>query len=277
MGGVAAVSESTRRRPNLPSIEHLGCDLLTIAPWRRALSLMTPFALAILFFLLATHEHWIGAVACTMALTFVTYGSISHDLVHGTLRLTRTVNDVFLFAIELISFRSGHAYRIVHLHHHARFPASDDLEGAAAAMTWWRALLDGVTLQPRLWFYAFRTRRDRHWIVGEAIAITVLIVVSIAIAPWTVAPASYAGLMIGGSWLFPFITSFIPHDANGENELMRTRLFRGRVLSIVAFEHLYHLEHHLYPQVPHHHWPRLARRLDPYFARAGVRAVRLLF
>jgi beta-carotene hydroxylase len=37
------------------------------------------------------------------------------------------------------------------------------------------------------------------------------------------------------------------------------------------------LEHHLYPQVPHHHWPELARRLDPYFLRAGVRPLRILF
>jgi len=37
------------------------------------------------------------------------------------------------------------------------------------------------------------------------------------------------------------------------------------------------LEHHLYPQVPHHNWPELGRRLDPYFAQAGVRPVRLFF
>jgi fatty acid desaturase len=29
------------------------------------------------------------------------------------------------------------------------------------------------------------------------------------------------------------------------------------VLSLLALEHLYHLEHHLHPQVPHHHWPEL--------------------
>jgi beta-carotene hydroxylase len=101
--------------------------------------------------------------------------------------------------------------------------------------------------------------------------------VSIVTIPWTIAPVAYAALMILGSWLFPFITSYIPHDPSGETELRRTRLFRGRILSIVALEHLYHLEHHLYPQVPHDNWPELARRLDPYFARAGLRPVRLFF
>jgi beta-carotene hydroxylase len=68
-----------------------------------------------------------------------------------------------------------------------------------------------------------------------------------------------------------------PHDPKGETELTHTRLFRGRILSILALEHLYHLEHHLYPQVPHHNWPELARRLDPYFARVGLRPLRLFF
>jgi beta-carotene hydroxylase len=83
--------------------------------------------------------------------------------------------------------------------------------------------------------------------------------------------------MILGSWLFPLITSFIPHDPKGQTSLTQTRLFRGRILSILALEHLYHLEHHLYPQVPHHNWPELGRRLDPYLAGAGLTPLRLLF
>jgi beta-carotene hydroxylase len=59
--------------------------------------------------------------------------------------------------------------------------------------------------------------------------------------------------------------------------LTQTRLFRGKVASIIAMEHLYHLEHHLYPAVPHHNWPKLARRLDPYFKDAGVDPVVLGF
>jgi len=84
-------------------------------------------------------------------------------------------------------------------------------------------------------------------------------------------------LMIAGSWIFPIITVLIPHDARGDGPLGQTRLFRGRVLSLLALEHLYHLEHHLYPQVPHQNWPVLARRLDPYFELAGVKPIKLLF
>jgi len=140
------------------------------------------------------------------------------------------------------------------------------------------ALLDGITLQPRLWFVAMRAaKRERGWIAGEGIAVTVLVCGSVALIPITPLPAIYCALMIAGSWVFPLVTVFIPHNAGATTELTQTKLFRGKVLSIVAAGHLYHLEHHLYPQVPHHCWPKLAQRLDPYFARLGIEPVVLLF
>lgn len=257
----------------LPTLHELAPDLLRVAVWRRAVSLAAPFGLAALFFLFAARGIWVGALGCAMLLTFLTYGSISHDLVHRNLHLPRWLNEALLTAIELITFRSGHAYRVVHLHHHAHFPAADDLEGAAAAMSWWRALLDGVTLQPRLWRFALRRPGPhRRWVLAEGVAVLVLLAVCLAASRET---AVYALLMIGGSWIFPFMTSYLPHDAKGADDLTQTRLFRGRVFAVVALQHLYHLEHHLYPQVPHHHWPELARRLDPYFARHGLRPIRL--
>jgi beta-carotene hydroxylase len=59
--------------------------------------------------------------------------------------------------------------------------------------------------------------------------------------------------------------------------LQQTRVFRGKVASLIAFEHLYHLEHHLYPSVPHQNWPTLARRLDPYLLRAGITPIKFWF
>jgi beta-carotene hydroxylase len=262
----------------LPPLDALGGDLLHLPVWRRAISLTMPFALTAAFFVLASRGLWIAALACPVILSFITYGSVSHDLVHRTLRLPRWLNEPLLCAIELIGFRSGHAYRFTHLHHHARFPADDDIEARSARMSFVGALLDGVTLQPRLWIFAMRSaKHERGWIAGEGIAVIALLAGAAAAIPWTPLPAIYAALMIAGSWIFPLITVFIPHLPLGESELTRTRLFRGKVLSLIAAEHLYHLEHHLYPQVPHHFWPRLARRLDPHFARLGIEPVKLFF
>ncbi|MGH9971653.1 MAG: fatty acid desaturase [Pyrinomonadaceae bacterium] len=54
-------------------------------------------------------------------------------------------------------------------------------------------------------------------------------------------------------------------------------MYRGKVVSIIALEHTYHLEHHLYPSVPHHNWPQLARRLDPFFQEVGLKPIKLWF
>ncbi len=262
----------------LPTLHDLGPEILRVPAWRRALALVTPFILCAGFFVAASRGHYVLALLCPVLISFLTYGSISHDLVHRNLALPRWLNESLLCLMELMTFRSGHAYRCSHLYHHAHFPEPEDLEGRAAAMSWWRALLEGVTLQLRLWRFAVRhCVRDRRWMVGEGIAILLGLATCIAVVPITPIPASYAFLIIGGSWIFPFITAFIPHDARGEDELTQTRLFRGIVLRVLALQHLYHLEHHLYPQVPHQNWPKLARRIDPEFQRLHLQAIKLLF
>jgi beta-carotene hydroxylase len=81
-------------------------------------------------------------------------------------------------------------------------------------------------------------------------------------------------LMIAGSWIIPFVTSYAVHAPDNDRELTQTRLFRGPFFSIVAINHLFHLEHHLYPMVPHKNWPKLARRLDHYFQSQGLEPVK---
>ena len=268
----------TTRPEELPTLNALGRDLLEVPRWRRAVSLVAPFALTAAFFLLTAHGWWLPALLCPAMLSFLTYGSTSHDLVHRNLRLPPALNEALLCAVELLAFRSGHAYRTVHLNHHAHFPDEDDLEGAAARMSLPRALLDGVTLQYRLWWFALRRPgTNRRWVIGEGTAALLLLALCAGLFHRTPWPAVYAALMVTGSWVYPFATAYLVHDATTSNALMQTRLFRGRLLSLVALEHLYHLEHHLYPQVPHHNWSRLAKRLDPYFARLGLQPVKLFF
>jgi beta-carotene hydroxylase len=91
-----------------------------------------------------------------------------------------------------------------------------------------------------------------------------LVITAAALAVVTPVFPVYVALMIAGSWIIPLVTSYVPHDPSGVDELSQTRLFRGVGASIVALQHLYHLEHHLYPAVPHQNWPKLARRLDPH-------------
>ena len=259
----------------LPPLRVLGPDLIRLTARQRFVALALPFGLAAAYFGAAARGWWPVAVLALMGLSFVTYGSTSHDLVHRSLGLSRRWNEILLCLVELLAIRSGHAYRSAHLHHHARFPADDDIEGAAARMTWVGALVDGLTLQYRIWWRAARIPTPgRAWVLAEGAACLALVGAAIALRPATPIPLLYVGLMVAGSWIIPLVTSYFPHDAAGATALTQTRAYRGGLASLIGLEHLYHLEHHLYPAVPHQRWPELARRLDPHLERAGVRPIR---
>ncbi|MBA4189183.1 MAG: fatty acid desaturase [Planctomycetaceae bacterium] len=236
-----------------------------------------PFVLALSYVGFAFAELWVPAVLCVVALSFVTYGSISHDLVHRSWGLRRDLNDWFLTAIELLMLRSGRAYRLAHLNHHARYPSrDDDPEAIAAYGTFWQAIRSGPLFFLRLWWWAVRKYPShRPRLIAEASVVVLLAIaaVGVAIVGWSLVPLLYAGLAYLGTWVVPLVTAYIPHLPEGETPLGETRRFRGMVLRLIAFDHLYHLEHHLFPAVPHHRWPELATRLDPYLDLAGVPAI----
>ena len=266
------IQQTIPKPPKLPS------ELLDITNSQRLFTLSLPFLFTAAYFYFATLRWWPLAVISCVALSFVTYGSTSHDLVHRNLGLRRSVNELLLCLVELLALRSGHAYRAAHLHHHARFPHSDDIEGTAAGMTLVRTLFEGVIFQSKIWLWAVRhSKQQRLFIWLEGCGCALFISLSLILFAVTPVFLVYAVLMIMGSWIIPLITSYIPHDPRGENELLQTRLFRGRIASLISLEHLYHLEHHLYPSVPHHNWPKLAKRLDPFFRAAGLNPIKIWF
>jgi beta-carotene hydroxylase len=262
-----------------PTLDEIGRDLLYIPRWRVGVSLAAPFVLVVAYSAAALAGWWPLAVGCVVLLSFVTYGSVSHDLVHRSLGLPRRVNELFLTAIELLMLRSGRAYRLAHLNHHARYPDEDgDPEAEAAHGGLWRALASGPLFFVRLWWWAVRhhpAHRARLLVEGGVIVCLAVAAVVAAVAGWSAVPMVYAGLAYLGTWVVPLATAYIPHTPSGDGPLSQTRRFRGRLARLLAFDHLYHLEHHLYPAVPHHRWRQLARRLDPYLDRAGVPAIRI--
>jgi beta-carotene hydroxylase len=261
----------------LPSLKDLGDDLLRTGPIRIGISLLAPFAMVGLYFWLAFQGLWVPAFLCVVYLSFCTYASTCHDLVHGALRLPRWLNDLLLSTIELLCLRSGFAYRRTHLHHHRFFPHKDDIEASIAYGSLGKMLLLSPFHQARLWFWSFRkaARRGQAILLLEAFLACAYIAFAFAMLPSTPAFLIYAILVIGGSWLYPLATVYLPHDPHGTSKTSEARMFRGRLVDTLSLGHLYHLEHHLYPAVPHQNWRELARRLDPHFARIGVKPVAL--
>jgi len=262
----------------LPSLDQLGRDLLHVTTAQRFVSILRPLFCVAGYFIFGALGWWVPAVACVAGLMFITYVSTSHDLLHRTLRFSPRWNDFWLSVIEGLTLRSGHAFRITHLCHHRHFPDHDDIEGRVARQKLWRALLEGVGNQTRLFAWAWRRARagERRWMLVELTWVLAVWIASVAILPHTKILLVYVLLVTASSWLYPVATVWIPHRAEGKNVLFQTHALRGRWIPALFLQHTYHLEHHLYPSVSSFNWRKLAERLDPYLSEQGVKPFRTL-
>jgi fatty acid desaturase len=249
-----------------PGLADLGADLLVTTRGRRLLALGRPYA-GLLLFAAVTWQRWWWISPLIVFGVFVAVVTVTHDVVHRTIGLSPRATDWALFAMALVLLESGHAYRATHAQHHRIFPHRDDPEGYPAELSLVGAVCYGPVFLIRLWCWSYRRGADRGWLLAEAAA------PAAALAPGVLV---YAVMAIVGSWVYPLLTVYLPHHDYGATPLTQTRTLRGRIIPAVFLELTYHLEHHLYPQVPSHHLPDLARRLDPYFSANGVRPVRVV-
>ena len=260
---------------DLPALADLGHDLLTTTPRQRLLAVARPFICGGLYWIFAALGWWPLAVLA-VALLFITIVASAHDLVHQSLGLPRRRNEMLLALVGMLVLESGHAYKVSHLQHHRNFPNGDDPEGDPARMSFWRALLEGPVFLFRLWWWAWQRAPDeRRWLALEAGWCVGVIGLGVLVWPMTPAVLIYAGLVIVGSWVYPISTVHLPHNVNGQNALFQTYTLRGRIIPKLFLELTYHLEHHLYPAVPSHHYAELAQRLEPYLEQAGVKPVQV--
>jgi beta-carotene hydroxylase len=260
--------------PLIPPLDSLGDDLLSTTPRQRRLALARPFV-GVAVYGLAAYAHIWWLTPFLVFLIFVAVVTLTHDIVHGSLGLSRGQTDWALFATGAVLLESGHAYRATHLRHHLVFPARNDPEGDPARLTLIGAILCGPLFLPRLWCWAFaqtkRGRAQRCWLIVEAAWALGVIVVGYWLLPLTPAVLLYAALAIVGSWVYPLLTVHLPHRHYGDTPLTQTHTLRGRIIPALFLELTYHLEHHLYPEVPSHNLPELSRRLDGTLRQAGVR------
>ena len=256
-----------------PRLDELGLDLLKTSAIQRYVAISRPLIGICAYAIAAFFKLW-WLLPLIVFLIFIAVVTVTHDLVHGALGLNRRRTEWGLFVMGAILLESGHSYRATHRQHHRVFPAENDPEGDPARMSLIGAILNGPLFLPRLWIWAFRQNRNnrsyRIWLGIEA-AIPVLVII-LGVLAWKQTPAIllYAVLMIAGSWVYPLLTVHLPHRNYGATPLEQTHTLRGRIIPALFLELTYHLEHHLYPQVPSHNLPELSRRLEPFFRDAGV-------
>jgi beta-carotene hydroxylase len=250
-----------------PPLALLGPDLLGTTAWRRRVALARPGAAVVGVVSAGVTGHQLWALP-PLFLVFTTVISVMHDTVHGSLGLRRRGTDATLFLAGTVLMVSGHAYRATHINHHRVFPGPDDPEGEVAHLGIGRTLLAGPSHVPRIWLWAFRrARHGRGWLIAEALVPPLALVTGALIyRPLFL----YTLLAVVGGWLYPLLTVRLPHAHPGDEPVLQARTLRGRIVPPLLLEQTYHLEHHLYPRVPSHKLPELARRLEPFLRSAGV-------
>jgi beta-carotene hydroxylase len=249
----------------------LGRDLLETSRGQRVLTLARPFVLIGVYGLVYSAGWW-WATPLVVFLIFVAIVTSAHDVVHGSIGLRRRQAEWALFALGALLLASGHSYRASHLQHHRVFPGADDPEGDPARMPFWAAVRHGPVFLPLLWWWAWKrsSAYERGWLLAESLWALLVILAGAGLWPVTHAVMLYAGLVCSGAWVFPLLTVHLPHRNYGDTVFTQTHTLRGHIIPALFLELTYHLEHHLYPQVPSHNLAKLSRRLEPTLREAGV-------
>jgi fatty acid desaturase len=191
------------------------------------------------------------ALAATLAVSaalFFSLFSLFHDAAHGSLLLPPRVNDALLALLSAPLFMSTHAQRQLHMRHHARPLAADDVEGAGAKLSFTGALLWSPVLAGENVAAGVRIvpRKLRALVLLEWAAVAALAAFAVAHPTSTVA---LFVLVAATLQLFASLwASHIPHHPPRLVQAVARRLVRFR--SPVVLSLLFHNEHHARPRLP---------------------------
>lgn len=261
----------TRRNAGLPTLDALDTKLRSGDAFHRGMTAVLPFA-TLAVFGGAWNAGWYWLLPLIMLAQFVFTVAYLHDVAHGSAGLTARQTHLSLFLFGVLMLQSGHAFRNTHLFHHTHCLEEEDLEGAPARMGLIDVLLSGPAYLPRLWHKALREAgpRERRWIVAELASALVIAGTAIHFATVNAGALLYCAFVYVGSWAYPLTTAYLPHYKPGAAPLEQARTVRGAILPVLFMNLTYHLEHHLYPQVPSMNLARLAAHLDPLLAARGL-------
>ena len=236
-------------------------DLVALTPAEvaRELALPLPWLVASL----AAAAGGLYPLALAFSFVFFLTGlRIVHGACHYALGLSRCATECVLFVLSLLMLGSMHAVRWNHLRHHRHCLATDDIEAMGARGSAWRAIRLGPLFPVRLHRAALAgaRSRERRWILAELAGNLAVVGLVAGVLPERVLLYHLSAMAIG-QCLTAFFAVWTVHRDCAER-VPPARTIRDPVRSIVTFNMFFHLEHHLFPQIPTAHLPVLARRLD---------------
>lgn len=254
----------------MPTIQELGADLATPNLKGIAMLYLRP-VLTMASYVLLIANDWYWLLAPWAGFHFVYLLGLCHEAVHGAAGIGPKATNYLLLFGGLGLMESGHGFRLTHIRHHSDMCEADDIEGEGARTTWWGSLLMGPIFLPRVLAWAIRHSKkmpiQHQWIMLEVALVAMLWVLMWPLLIYVPEVGIYMCLMWLVSWIKPFSLSYLLHLDYDHNKADQIGVsVRGWLLKQSLFGLTWHMEHHLYPQVPTHRLPELATRLQPWMS-----------
>lgn len=236
-------------------------DLVSLDQLEIIGELLLPLVWLVLSLVVAWRGHYFVALGLSFVF-FLTGLRIVHNAFHSALGLSRMQTSGVLWVMSLLMLGSMHAVRFNHLRHHRLMLGEGDVEGRAAEMPAWRALLFGPWFPILLHTAALRygNLRLRATVIAELVMTTVW--TELVFGVWHNSTLRYhvIAMTIGQCLTAFFAVWTVHHHCDRTHYIART--LRHRVKNQITFNMFRHIEHHLFPQVPTCHLPELSKRID---------------
>ena len=220
--------------------------------------------------LFAWYKLYFLALPCSF-MFFLTSLRQSHNAFHYALGVSKKITSSILYLNSIGMLSSLHAVKFNHLRHHQYCLQKEDVEGKAATMAWWKAILYGPFFIFKLHYKALLLAppKVKKIIAFELILIIIFITVVFYQDFFFLKYHIYS--MIVGEFLSGFFAVWTVHHDCDEKLFSRTS--RRKILNFFTYNMFYHTEHHLFPAVPAIKLPLLANRLDEKFPQYKEKAV----
>jgi len=256
-------------------------DLRSLTRGQIAYNVILPYPFLLLSWWFASQSWYVLACGASY-LFFAAAFRQAHDGYHHSLGTGKRTTTGILLLLSVLLITSLHSIRATHMEHHRNPLGDSDIEGSLAKMSWWQAMLGGVTYRLDIYRQGLRlsSRRNRHITYLEFGLIALVIVTAIVLSVFHIAVPAIA--MSAQVLIYHILTMMLANASVGiiavwgvhhdcDETVARTE--RNPLVNLLTFNLLYHVEHHLFPAVPSNHLPQLAKRLDaaaPHLTKAHV-------
>ncbi|HXD30415.1 MAG TPA: fatty acid desaturase [Pyrinomonadaceae bacterium] len=238
---------------------------LILSPAQRALELLRPWILLVLYLVTAVKGWWLIAIPLAVAMCLAAFVQM-HDAIHRSLNISKTGHDFVLLASGLLLLKNGHGLQVTHLRHHGRCLKDDDPEGVCATWPFYRVLFEGPFHIFSMRFFALR--RASHTLpfqIVETLATVCLLVIVIGayLLTGSIVGLVYWAIAATLSATIPIWAAYLPHRLAPEHPAVKTAGRFAQIWTPVISSFAYHHLHHALPKVPTALLPVVASRMSP--------------